>query len=378
MNEAYFRATLNQIEERARRLLGDIPPHADEMEGLAQSSRHELERVIEEAVELRDKPRYQSPQVQTQRLWLIRSLFGQLDLVESFAVAAIQRVRTEDRRMTRLTRELAKECGFPMPAPVVSCTSQDYFNINTRMRLVQIPLTDGRHLLHLPDLIHEIAHLPFAELHNPKAIPLKQALKEFKARIHLHYEEREGELSLGPFPAGLVLRVPVWRDCWLKAWAVELFCDLFATYAIGPAYGWAHIHLCLRQPSVSFLCPSLTETSHPANAARMFAITEGLRAAGFGAEATELAEGWKGLVKVAEEKPEADYSECYPPELLRLAVDFSFQGYKAIGCLVMPRTGMGKGQALLNEAWCRFRTDPASYPSWEQAAMDRYFKDFDL
>lgn len=374
MNEAYFKATLSQVEERAKRLLGDIPPRADGMESLAESSRRDLEGIIDEAVFLRDQPRYRLGAVQTERLRLLRNLLGLLDLVESMAVAAIVRARKEDFRMTRLVRELAEECKFPMPPPAVSCTSQDYFSINTRMRLVLIPLTDSRHLLHLPDLIHEIAHIPLADLRNPRAKPLKQALQELKARIILHFEEREGELGLGPFPAGLVVRVPIWRDCWLRAWAVELFCDLFAVYAIGPAYGWAHIHLCMRQPSDSFLCPSLTETSHPANAARMFAILEALRAAGFGSEADEMSDAWARLMAVTGEKAEADYNDCYPPELLRLAVDYSFQGYKNTGCTVMPRTGLRTSQALLNEAWRKFRADPASYPIWEQDAMDSYFK----
>jgi hypothetical protein len=378
MNEAYFRATLSQIEERAKRLLGDIPLRADGMESLAESSRRDLEEIIAGALYLRDEPRYRKPNVQTERLRRLRNLLGVLDLVESMAVAAIVRARREDLRMTRLVRELADECRFPMPAPAVSCTSQDYFSINTRMRLVLIPLTDGRHLLHLPDLLHEIAHIPLADLLNPKAKPLKQALQELKARIILHFEERESELGLGPVPAGLALRVPIWRDCWLRAWAVELFCDLFAAYAIGPAYGWAHIHLCMRQPSDSFLCPALTETSHPANAARMTVIMEALRAAGFVADSDELAEAWKRLMAVTGEKPEADYTDCYPPELLRLAVDFSLDGYKKAGCVIMSRSSMGLSQTLLNEAWRKFRADPANYPMWEQVAMDNFFKELGL
>lgn len=374
MNEPYFHATLTQIEERARRLLGEVPLRVDGMDALAESCRRELDLVIRGAGHLRDEPQYRHKAVQTERLRLLRNLFGQLDIVESSAVAALQRVRTEDYRMTRIVSELAAECRFPMPAPVVSCTSQDYFSINTGLRLVQMPLTDGRHLLHLPDLIHEVAHILPAELHNPRATPFKLALQEVKARIYAHYDQRQADLALGRSPLGLVARMPVWCQSWLKAWTVELFCDLFAVYAIGPAYGWAHLHLCLRLPSDNYHCPSFTETSHPANAARTAAIVDGLRLAGFAAEADELNKAWDELLVITGEKPEADFAECYPPALLRHAVEFSFQGFRNIGCTVMSHSAMGQSQALLNEAWRRFRADPGKYPVWEISAMNGYFR----
>ena len=378
MNERYFHATLTQIEERAKRLLGEVPLRVEGMDVLAESCRHELAQVIRGAAFLRDEPQYRHKSVQTERLRLLRNLFGQLDIVESSAVAALQRARTEDFRMTRLVGELAAECRFPMPAPVVSCTSQDYFNINTPLRLVQMPLTDGRHLLHLPDLIHEIAHILLAELHNPRATPFKRALQEVKALVVGHFHQRSADLALGRSPIGLVARLPGWEQCWLEAWVVEFFCDLFAAYAIGPAYGWAHLHLCLRLPSDSYHCPSFTKTSHPANAARTAAIVDGLRLAGFTTDADELDNAWRELLTITGEKPDADFAECYPPDLIRHAVELSFKGFAEIGCLVMPQTRMGKSQALLNEAWRRFRADPDKYPGWENVAMNNYFAAFRL
>jgi hypothetical protein len=84
------------------------------------------------------------------------------------------------------------------------------------------------------------------------------------------------------------------------------------------------------------------------------------------------------LLTITGEKPDADFAECYPPDLIRHAVEFSFKGFAEIGCLVMPQTGMGKSQALLNEAWRRFRADPDTYPGWENIAMNDYFAAFRL
>jgi len=378
MTEQYFHATLTQIEERAKRLLAGVPPHLDGMDALCESCRRDLDSVILGAQSLRDDDEYQNAAIQTERLWLLRNLFGQLDILESSAVAALQRVNIDDHRMTRTARVLAEECKFPLAAPVVSCTSQDYFSIDTKLRLVQIPLTDGRHLLHLADLAHEMAHGLFADRHNPKVQAFKRALREVKALVYAHFDQRRKDLGLGRSPIGLRERTPIWSESWLNSWAVELFCDLFGVFAVGPGYGWAHLHLCLRQPSDSHQCPIFDTTSHPANAARTAVIVDGLQRAGFGDEADELAAAWEGFLNLTRESPDADFVECYPNKLLRQVVDFGFKGYKEIGCQVVSRSPMGKCQALLNTAWQQFRSDPEKYPAWETAAMNKFYSEFGL
>jgi len=378
MTEQYFHAALTQIEERAKRLLGKVPPHPDGMEVLAESCRRDLESVIHGAQSLRDENEYRDPAVQTERLRLLRNLFGQLDILESSAVAALERVIDDDRRMTKTARSLADECKFPLTAPVVSCTSQDYFSIDTKLRLVQIPLTDGRHLLHLADLAHEMAHILLADRHNPKVQAFKQALKEVKALVFEHFDQRRKDLALGRSPVGLRERTPIWCESWLNSWAVELFCDLFGVFAVGPGYGWAHLHLCFRQPSDSYQCPIFDTTSHPANAARTMVIVDGLRMAGFGTEAGELWAAWEDLVRLTRERPDADFVECYPTQLLRQVVEYGYKGYRDIGCRIVSRTAMGPCQTLLNAAWQEFRANPEKYPAWEVAAMRKFYSDFGL
>jgi len=378
MTEQYFHATLTQIEERARRLLGGVPAHLDGMDVLCESCRRDLESVIQDSQSLRDDAAFKDAAVQTERLQLLRNLFVQLDILESSAVAALQRVNDDDRRMTKTARSLSEECKFPLTAPVVSCTSQDYFSINTKLRLVQIPLTDGRHLLHLADLAHEMAHVLLADRHNPKVQAFKQALKEVKALVYAHFDQRRKDLMLGRSPIGLRERIPTWSESWLNSWAVELFCDLFGVFGVGPSYGWAHLHLCLRQPSDSHQCPIFDTTSHPANAARTMVIVDGLRMAGFGSEADEMWAAWEDLLHLTRESPDADFAECYPNKLLRQVVDYGFKGYKEIGCQVISRASMGKCQTLLNSAWQQFRSDPKKYPAWEVAAMKKFYSEFGL
>ena len=55
----------------------------------------------------------------------------------------------------------------------------------------------------------------------------------------------------------------------MKFWMVEFFCDLFAVYTLGPAYGWAHLHLSAKRGGDPFDVPMLSASSHPADDARM-------------------------------------------------------------------------------------------------------------
>lgn len=378
MTEQYFHATLTQIEERAIRLLAGVPTHLDGMDALCESCRRDLDSVILGAQSLRDDDQYRDASVQTERLRLLRNLFGQLDVLESSAVAALQRVNDDDRRMTKTARVLAEECKFPLAAPVVSCTSQDYFSIDPKLRLVQIPLTDGRHLLHLADLAHEMAHGLFTDRHNPKVQAFKAALREVKALVYAHFDQRQKDLALGRSPVGLKERTPIWSKSWLNSWIVEFFCDLFGVFAAGPSYGWAHLHLCLRHDSDSHQCPFFDTTSHPANASRTTVIIDGLRMAGFETEADELAAAWADFLHLTRESSDADFVECYPNNLLRQVVEFGFKAYKETGCQVVSRSSMGKCQTLLNSAWQQFRSDPKKYPAWEAAAMKKFYSEFGL
>lgn len=378
MKEAYFRATLRQIEERARRLLGDIPPQAEGMELLADACRRELENVIEEAEAVRTQAHYQGPAVQAERLQLVRNLFNQLDVLESSAVAAIQRRIGEDLRMTRLVRELANEINFPLPPPTVSCTSQEYFVIETGLKLIQMPLTDGRHLLHLPDLGHEMAHVLLTDLHNPRVKRFKEAVRDMQSYGFAHFHQRLLDLSLGPAPISLKQRIPYWQNSWKTSWPIEFFCDLFAVFAVGPAYGWAHHHLYVRMPTNAYYTPRQEISSHPADAARTQAIVAGLKTIGYEQEANDLAEGWQELMDLTHEIPDANFPVCYPTELMRKVTDLAFGAYQAAGCKVAAPQSAGECQRLMDAAWRKFRTDPEGYAAWEVAEMNGFYERFKL
>ena len=74
----------------------------------------------------------------------------------------------------------------------------------------------------------------------------------------------EGELAnegrgLGPkqFSIGLYQ----WSNAWVGGWAIELFCNLFAVFTLGPAFVWSHLHLSTKRGSDPF--HTLGHSSHP-------------------------------------------------------------------------------------------------------------------
>ena len=267
MNEAYFRAALGQLEERMLQLIERIPTDASEMELLEQRCRQELAEQLELCRELRDASVFANPAVQTERLDLYRGLVERLDFIETIAVAVLVRANEDDRRLNLLMKEIIREVGFPLTRPVITCSSQNYFHVYPHLNLVFVPLMESRQLLHLPDLYHELGHLILAEKHDRRTDPFKSALKEIKARMHGELAMLGSRIALNRTPQRLVEQVPLWRYCWLNDWGIEFLCDLFAVFATGPAFVWAHLHLCAKRRSLLFGVPGTGELTHPADAA---------------------------------------------------------------------------------------------------------------
>ena len=158
MNE-YFEGAVSQLLERTRQLCDLIPAGLGrEVAALEVACRDRLKIVGKRLRLLRDRPELRESDNQRERLRLFRRARGELDHLESVAVTALCRWNAEDRWMNQIAERLAGEIRYPLPTPVVSCASQRYFHTYPDLRLVCVPLAEGRFLLHLPDLYHELAH----------------------------------------------------------------------------------------------------------------------------------------------------------------------------------------------------------------------------
>lgn len=373
MNESYFRGALSQLEERTLQLLTRIPPNAAEMELLEQSCRRELKEFLQLSQDLRTQAIYLTPAVQSERLDLYRGLVESLDVLETVAVAALVRANDDDRCMNLLMKDIVRDIKFPLSRPTVSCTSRNYFHVYPHLNLVFVPLMESQQLLHLPDLYHELGHLTLAEEHDRRVLPFKEALKETKARIHGELGILGARGGLGRMPARLSEQVLLWQYCWRNDWGVEFFCDLFAVFAVGPAFVWSHVHLCAKRRTALFALPGIDGLSHPADAARFEVMITALRASGFSADADQIAVRWFELLQLTGETASDEFPLCYPSPTLVWMADLARIAYLKMGCHCVTPTSQTSVQATLGQAWAEFWKDSASYVPWEVASAAKLF-----
>jgi len=367
MIEDYLRGSIGQLLERARHLLGAISvQYPPEFRALALTCRNQVNELIAEFESLLSDPRYARPELRSLRLRVYSDLVNRLDFIETIGFAALVRINPEDKQMTRLVSDIAEELMFPLIPPVVSCQSHfsSYFHAFPGLNLLRVPLKEGHFLLHLPDLYHELGHFILEEVNNPSVEPFRDAHAKATNAATGHLAGFLAQPTRGP--KSTEDKAFLWTVSWMRAWATELFCDLFGVLGVGPAYAWAHLHLCAKTGSDPYQVEISAESTHPPDEARMAIILDALARLGFGSEADAVETKWKELNTARGFVKGADYELCFPREVLSKCVEEALGGYRGMNCRVSsPNSGQWIHDTL-NQAWCEFWKDPAAYADWEQ------------
>ena len=149
---------------------------------------------------------------------------------------------------------------------------------------------------------------------------------------------------------------------------------MVATFLVGPAFGWQHIRLCTGNSNGAYF-PALGEfSSHPADEARLRGIMAVLGQIGSTDAATELQAAWESYLALTAEDRPAEYDVCYPQALLDSLAHQVVQGCSNLGLRGFSECNLADENdlpALLNKAWERFRSEPATYASWETQQLAR-------
>jgi hypothetical protein len=367
--DEYFVGALLQLLERARHLNTRVPRNLErEFHTLVTTCQAEVTRIVNTLRFLLDEPALRLPANQPERLRMFRRAVADLDLVETVGFAAIERANTEDIRLNRLMDRIRLEIGYPLLPPVVTSLSQAYFRIYPSLNLLCVPLTEGRFLLHLPDLFHELGHPLLSTANHPVVEPFHQALNQVleAAMVYLDDETRKQQRRRGP--ARMVFTLECWARSWVS-WSIEFLCDLFGAFMVGPAFAWSHLHLCAKRGGDPFLVPALAPTSHPPDAARMCVMLDGLARCGFTTEVANIEQRWQEFIAVVGAQAEPEYRRCFPSSLLREICRAAWDGVNAMGCRFASPSTNDQVYTLLNTAWEEFWRDPAGYGTWEQSAV---------
>jgi hypothetical protein len=369
MND-YFGGTVRQLLCRAKHLTERVPtPLSPALAPLLESCQKRIDQLTNDLQWLLDEPTLQLSANQPARFRALRRCVGELDLIETQGIAALERSHDDDLYLNHLLSRICAEVRYPLPTPVVTTLSQAYFRIIPELNLLCVPLSEARFLLHLPDLFHEIAHPLLIPPPTLATHALQQAMGQaFLAALdHLGNEARERSRSRGP--EKMTFMIGAWTQSW-HSWAVELMCDLFATLTVGPAFAWAHLHLSAKRGRDPFEVPQLVPTSHPPDSARMDAILRALASIGFQAEAGQVQDRWQRFLAAAGFHAEPEYRRCFPTALLDKVCQAAIQGVAAGNCRIAGPQTDDPVFVLLNDAWREFWRAPDSYDAWEVQAVE--------
>ena len=274
--------------------------------------------------------------------------------MEALVVGPLSRWGGDDERITSLTSKACQEVGI-RDLPVVIATSGEYYQTLPKYGLILSPATESRGLLNLPDLFHELGH----HRHYREA-PIYGRRAYAAVNAYLQATQRDQQRLARPIHPDTVV---AFARFWIDAWAEEVACDTFATVLVGPAYGWANLHLILRQPT-----PFAWSITHPADAARMDHILRVLRRIGLTEQTEEINEVWVNLQRSQGIRPPVEYAFFHPAEIFTAIAEDVEEGIDGagLGRYDPSRPGLVK---LLNDAWIRLLASPETYRPWEQAGL---------
>jgi hypothetical protein len=326
--EDYFKGAVGQLYERAQELLNQVPRGPAQLPSefllLSQGCITKLDEVLKDLEYVLNDPLMQRADLQSSRLRTFRRAVQALDIIENVGVAAlVRRDLKSDLRLNRLVSHITREINYPLNPPVVTSLSRQYFLYNGFLDVLSVPLNEGNHLLHLPDLYHELAHpLLFPTRFRDRRLhQLQHSFLAASKEIDQHFLKENAERTRERGPTTLTQNLEQWRKNWGRFWIVEFFCDLFALYTVGPAYAWGHLHLVAKTGENAFE----NFAKHPADDARMRTLLHGLKLIGFEDSASQIKQHWDTLIALSPGGSNADYHYCYPESLLELVTPKSLR-----------------------------------------------------
>jgi hypothetical protein len=297
-----------------------------------------------------------------------KRLAEEFQAIEAYPLPVVQRFNAADEQMTALCALLLKQSNVLLiPPPLVATFSTNYYWTTPSFNLIFATALEPSSFLGLPDLYHEVAHF-LIELHLPLfAAQFFQELEDYVLQ-----EKRRAVMQQRPgdtVPYDLMLAQ--WRDYWV----IEFIADTVATYLVGESYAWQNLRLCSRTSETVYVPVLGQQSTHPADNARMMAITEMLDVMGESQAALTARSKWQDYVTVLGDAPASpgDYAVCYPDVLMKSLVN-----YVRIAC---EQLGLRKANdphslqdkivltEMINEAWRHFLAESATYVVWEQQKM---------
>ena len=365
----YFEGAINQLIVRCEHLVGMIPGGLPpEFAVLDVIVRNELSEISKKLRQLLESDIWQKPENQHIKMRRFKEAVCDIDILETTCIAALERQHDNDLFLNKMMQAIRKEINYPLPPPVITSLARPktYFETLTKYRLMLVPLSESRFLLHLPDIYHEIAHPLLEEPNDPKLKFYQQSVNRVIEKVTEYISDEREKSRRRNEPQAFTMYLDVWLVSWIGGWAKEFFCDLFAVYVLGPAFAWSHLHLAATRGRGVFQVPLFGKGgTHPPDAARMETILNGLTLIGFENEAAQIDRKWKTFLSTSNAEITPEYQRCFPRPLLKTVAEIAFEAAKSLNCRIVTPETTGDMHDIFNQSWKEFWINPSGYVQWE-------------
>jgi hypothetical protein len=345
---------LNSIQN----LPAELDPYAKELDATLNKILAAIEKLIND-------PDFGAAPLLINQFDIYKRLSELVNTFEWHPLALLDHYNERDLYFYRLAKLFCEQIQYPYRSPLMNAHSNEYFSSLPPTNMVSVPMCEDRHLLALPDFVHELGHLVHARI-------WRKFVAEFKPYLQQYISEQKVKAASQASPAVYQDQFDLLEQVWTQRYVVEFFCDVFATYLVGQAYGWSHLRLVISSQSELYH-PSFGEAqTHPADEARMRIILATLKEMGDDSAALAIEDKWKDFTSIITDKPDGEYHFCYPDDILQRLVRQVIKECRAID--LIPYFDQPEEEhnlpSLMLEAWEQFHSDPANYLEWEAAKTD--------
>jgi hypothetical protein len=364
MPAEFFSGQARLLQARCHTLLERLNSFSHlpaELQSYAQNLSRMLSKIVMGVQSLLDDPDFGAAPLLLNQFDDYKRFSELVDIIEWHPLSLLDHYNERDHYSYRFAKLFCEQIQYPYDPPLVNAHSNVYYSSLAAVNMVSVPLSDDKHLLSTPDFVHELGHIVFAHV-------WKDFTQRFMEYFQPYVEEGKAKAADRAAPQVYQDHFDLLETSWDR-YVQEFFCDVFATYLVGPAYGWSHIRLVLSTQDELYH-PTFGETgTHPADEARMRVILASLAEMGADTEAEQIREKWGALTSIFVDKPDGEYAICYPDDIL---LKLSRQVLRLCrGLDLMPFFDQPKDAnnlpSLMQEAWEQFHRDPDSYPRWEAA-----------
>jgi len=369
----FLASILNEEIERATFLKNQIkfPLSYPELAGLANRCINNFNSQINILQDIQKNPEKYSER----SIWRwVRTAHRNIEMTEKYGIPPLYYQTDEIGFLNKLIFKICSEINLPLEHPSVACLSTDYYYTASFIDVIFVPLSESGFLLHLPDLYHELGHYVS---NNKKEDKLKFELESYIEAYELiteYFTDVLLKLQHERGPESTILKSQNFLNNWQKNWVEEFFCDLFATFLLGPAYVWSHLYLVTKNNSNIYALSPFGNQTHPPDNARMKIILLALKSLGYDDEIKKIETEWKNIQNEWGSPPH-DFSFSFPTALLENVVRIFYVGLSKSQISVYEKQEFEKDsetiRRTLNLAWANFWLyTPSDFRIWESKIIN--------